>query len=249
MIEVLAFTAFLIAALVLQAPKGYSQELLVLAIIYLFTVLKLFFFHVHLRYFTQPIFNAWQFLVSSRIATLSNRTRNYGGLAISVVIIFIIVFAPPENLETGSTRVQRCISLFGMVVFLFILWATSHVSTSKNINFGEISAQLVLTVNVNFRLDHRTVRPSNGALWLSASSPNLFLVFSCCAPALAMISSPGYLVSWNYTSVSPTLVWTLCLVTPLPSVRIIYFVDLLLVPSIYKRCIEFVYLLFFCVDI
>ncbi|RUS30836.1 Na+ dependent nucleoside transporter C-terminus-domain-containing protein [Jimgerdemannia flammicorona] len=126
LLEVLIFTGFLIAAYIIQIPKGYNQELLVLGIIWLFTVLKLFFFHVKPHHITHPVYSAWQAAISRPVAKMEKRTRDYAGITAAVALVLIIAFVPAEDLENGSSRLQRFVSLFGMVVFLTLLWATSN---------------------------------------------------------------------------------------------------------------------------
>jgi hypothetical protein len=43
-------------------------------------------------------------------------------------VIIVTIFSLPDNPAIGSTRPRKLIALFGMLVFLFLVWATSNVS-------------------------------------------------------------------------------------------------------------------------
>lgn len=127
----LIFTGFLIAAFVLQVPKGYSQELLVLAIIYAYFTLYMFFCYVPTTIVTKP----WSMCVNKTssfiCSNLGKRTRIISYAILVAVIIAATIFSFPEKEE--SPRVRRLISLFGMFVFLAATYATSVVKYYKNI--------------------------------------------------------------------------------------------------------------------
>ncbi|KAI8077964.1 Na+ dependent nucleoside transporter C-terminus-domain-containing protein [Gilbertella persicaria] len=119
----LIFTGFLIAAYVLQIPKGYNQELLILGLVYLYFTLYVFFVFAPTTIVSKP----WNFCVdkvSTFIYThMSPRMRMiaYGCLVGAVIIA--TVFSFPEKEE--SPRVRRLISCFGLFVFIAATFASS----------------------------------------------------------------------------------------------------------------------------
>lgn len=121
----LIFTGFLSAAYALQVPKGYSQENLILGLIYAYFTLYLFFCYVPTTIVTKP----WLFClrkVSSFIySNMGKKTRTiaYAGLVLAVIVA--TVFSFPEKEE--SPRIRRLISLFGLIVFIFGTWLVSKV--------------------------------------------------------------------------------------------------------------------------
>ncbi|KAG1108597.1 hypothetical protein G6F42_015927 [Rhizopus arrhizus] len=102
----LIFTGFLSAAYALQVPKGYSQENLVLGLIYAYFTLFLFFCWVPTTIVTKPWMFCQRKIASFIYSNMSKRTRTiaYG---------------------EESPRVRRLIALFGMVVFIVGTWLAS----------------------------------------------------------------------------------------------------------------------------
>ncbi|KAI8062413.1 Na+ dependent nucleoside transporter C-terminus-domain-containing protein [Gongronella butleri] len=120
----LIFTGFFCAAMALQVPaRGYWSENLVLGLIYAWHSIYVFFCFVPTTIVTKP----WNWIISTAYAPLSGlesrvRTAMYAGLV--VVVIIVTVFSLPESPD--STRVQRVISLFGLVFFYAALFAASN---------------------------------------------------------------------------------------------------------------------------
>lgn len=117
------FTGFFIAAMVLQVPKGYSQENLVLGLIYAWTTLYFFFCFVPTTVVTTP-WNKFWYIVSRPVMKLSSKLRKLLYAFFVFAVIVITIFSLPESAD--STRVRRLIALFGMVVFLFLVFCTSN---------------------------------------------------------------------------------------------------------------------------
>jgi CNT family concentrative nucleoside transporter len=121
----LIFTGFLAAAYALQVPKGYSQENLILGLVYAWFSLYMFFTYAPKSIVTRP----WMFLVRTAgkpIMALPQRWRTllYGFSVFAIIVV--TVFAIDESPE--SNRIQRLIALFGVLVFLVALYASSTVS-------------------------------------------------------------------------------------------------------------------------
>ncbi|KAI8140209.1 Na+ dependent nucleoside transporter C-terminus-domain-containing protein [Fennellomyces sp. T-0311] len=135
----LLFTGYLAAAFGLQVPKGYDQENLVLGLIYAFFVLYMLFQHVPITIVTKPFYFCVRF-VGKPIMALSPTIRNflYGGSVLALIIV--VVFAMPETEQT--TRLQRLIGLFGLLVFLAGTWASSK--HRSHINWNTVSGGILL---------------------------------------------------------------------------------------------------------
>lgn len=121
----LVFTGFLIAAYVLQIPKGYNQELLVLGIIYAYFTLFLFFCYVPTTVVTKPWSRCINAISSFIYSNMGPRTRIISYAAFVIAVIVITIFSFPEKVE--SPRIRRLISLFGLFVFLSATYASSVV--------------------------------------------------------------------------------------------------------------------------
>ncbi|KAI9021655.1 Na+ dependent nucleoside transporter C-terminus-domain-containing protein [Phycomyces nitens] len=143
----LIFTGFLAAAYALQVPKGYDSENLILGLIYAWFSLYVFFAHFPTSIVTVP-FNFCVNLVGTPIMKFSRRIRElaYGSLVLAVIIITIFSL---EETET-STRVQRLIALFGMIVFLAVvfLFSSDHKAVKWNTISGAMLLQFLLALFV-----------------------------------------------------------------------------------------------------
>ncbi|KAG2177551.1 hypothetical protein INT44_008063 [Umbelopsis vinacea] len=121
----LIFTGFLIAALVLQVPKGYSQENLILGLIYAWVTLYFFFCIVPTTIVTKPWNRFWS-TVSRPIMRMPLLWRKLGYCFFTFAVIVITIFSLPDNPANGSTRVRKLIALFGMLVFITLVWLSSN---------------------------------------------------------------------------------------------------------------------------
>ncbi|KAG1470814.1 hypothetical protein G6F56_002465 [Rhizopus delemar] len=117
------FTGFLIASYVLQIPKGYDQELLILGLLYLYTSLFLLFCYVPTTVVTKP----WNFTVHSISEFLckrfSHRIRTIFWTSFVIAVIVATVFAFPEKEE--SPRIRRLISVFGFFIIIVCIYISS----------------------------------------------------------------------------------------------------------------------------
>lgn len=143
----LIFTGFLIAAYVLQIPKGYNQELLVLGIIYAYFSLFLFFCYVPTTIVTKPWSRCIKSISSLIYSNMGPRTRIIAYAAFVVVVIVVTIFSFPEKEE--SPRVRRLISLFGLFVFLLSTYAASVVKYRESLLLIFIS---ITDIYISFHL-------------------------------------------------------------------------------------------------
>lgn len=120
----LIFTGFLVAAYILQVPKGYNSENLILGLIYAWFTLYIISQYISFSRITRPVYNLGHSIMTPFLQ-LSKRWRlSIYALFVTTVIV-ATVFSFPET--KSSTRKQRLISLFGLVVFLLLLTVSSHV--------------------------------------------------------------------------------------------------------------------------
>ncbi|KAI7877457.1 hypothetical protein K492DRAFT_197647 [Lichtheimia hyalospora FSU 10163] len=156
----LIFTGFLVAAYTLQVPKGYNSENLILGLIYAWFTLYIVCQYISFSRVTQPLYNLGLSIMAPFLR-LSKRWRLLIYALFVTTVIVATVFSFPEN---KSTRKQRLISLFGVVVFLLLLTASSH--SRKAINWFIVCSGLLF----QFLLALFVFRSSVGHdifLWLS----------------------------------------------------------------------------------
>ncbi|KAG0352146.1 hypothetical protein BGZ54_002933, partial [Gamsiella multidivaricata] len=115
----LCFTAFLIAAIILNKNGPIS----VLAVAYGFTTLYLIAAHTPDRTFARPTHAIWN-MGAGVASKLPLRVRQIVGYGIFPVALLLTAVVRADN-EHG-TRVQRIISLCGLLIFLLALYATSR---------------------------------------------------------------------------------------------------------------------------
>ncbi|KAI7866264.1 Na+ dependent nucleoside transporter C-terminus-domain-containing protein [Spinellus fusiger] len=135
----LLFTGFLSAAYALQVPKGYDSENLILGLIYAWFSIYIFFSHFPTSLVTTP----WNFCISviaKPIMAFSPRVRSLAYAALTLTVIIVTIFSLPETAD--SSRLQRLIALFGMVVFLAMGYASSV--SRKDISWNTISGAMLL---------------------------------------------------------------------------------------------------------
>ena len=82
------------------------------------------FLYVPISLITRPVFFVWNQTASRLVRYVPERFRIPGAALVTIVVILIGAFASPESYE--NTRADRAVSLFGLVVFLFILWLSSR---------------------------------------------------------------------------------------------------------------------------
>lgn len=73
-------------------------------------------------------------------AMIPEKLRVPAGALLTIAVILVGAFASEESAD--NTRANRAISLFGLVVFLFLLWATSR--NRKLINWHTVIVGMLL---------------------------------------------------------------------------------------------------------
>ena len=85
--------------------------------------LRLLFYHIPITIITRPMHWIWA-QTGVRVAGLvPDRLKIPVSAAVVILVIMIGAFASPETHD--NTRANRAVSLFGLLVFIAVLWATS----------------------------------------------------------------------------------------------------------------------------
>ncbi|KAH7149036.1 Na+ dependent nucleoside transporter C-terminus-domain-containing protein, partial [Dactylonectria estremocensis] len=137
----LLFTGWWIASLVLHRN---DKNWVVPFLLWLAIVLRLFFFHVSSRYVSSPIRWVWHHTAVVVYDKTPPKLRTPGGAFIAISAILVGSFVSEENAD--NNRENRAVSLFGMLVFIAFLWATSKDRSKINWRtvIGGMLAQYVI---------------------------------------------------------------------------------------------------------
>lgn len=110
-----------IAGLILHR---YDREWLIPFLLYLAITLRILFFYVPISIITKPMYWIWNQTAPRFVSIIPEKLRTPAAALLCIGVILIGSFASPETAD--NTRENRAVSLFGLVVFLFVLWATSR---------------------------------------------------------------------------------------------------------------------------
>ncbi|KAK7720591.1 hypothetical protein SLS57_005370 [Botryosphaeria dothidea] len=117
----LFFTGWWIASLVLHR---HDKNWIIPFLLYLCITLRIIFFHVPITIVTKPMHFVWN-NTGVRFAALIPEKLRLPLSALLVFAVFLIgTFASEESAD--NTRGNRAISIVGLLIFIFILWATSR---------------------------------------------------------------------------------------------------------------------------
>ncbi|KAL8683396.1 MAG: hypothetical protein Q9186_000658 [Xanthomendoza sp. 1 TL-2023] len=123
----LFFTGWWIAGLILHGRKdslssrtGWLKPFL----LWLVITLRLLFFYVPITIITKPMHFVWNNTAVKIVGFVPNKMRTPAGAVIVVAVLLIGGFASQETVD--NTRDNRAVSLFGLAVIIFVLWATSR---------------------------------------------------------------------------------------------------------------------------
>lgn len=93
-------------------------------LLYLAITLRLIFFYIPITIITRPMYFIWNRTATPIVNAIPEKFRTLLGAVVCVGVILIGSFASPESAD--NTRANRAVSLFGLVVFIFVLWLTSR---------------------------------------------------------------------------------------------------------------------------
>ena len=113
-----------IAGLVLNQHRDKKLNWVVPFLLWLAISLRLLFFYVPISIIYNPMNWTWNNSVVKVGMLVPEKLRIPGAAAIVIAAFIVGAFATEET--EGNTRDNRAVSLFGLVVFIFVLWATSR---------------------------------------------------------------------------------------------------------------------------
>ncbi|KAL8675154.1 MAG: hypothetical protein Q9168_000407 [Polycauliona sp. 1 TL-2023] len=123
----LLFTGWWIAGLVLHGRKdplssrtGWLKPFL----LWLVISLRLMFFYVPITIVTKPMHFVWDNTAVRIVTFVPDKLKIPAGATIVVAVLLVGGFASPESVD--NTRTNRAVSLFGLAVIIFVMWATSR---------------------------------------------------------------------------------------------------------------------------
>ncbi|KAJ3471872.1 hypothetical protein MRS44_001971 [Fusarium solani] len=115
------FTGWWIASLVVHRN---DKNWIIPFLLWLAITLRLIFFHVPIRYVSGPIRWTWHHTAVVVYDMIPAKFRTPAGAFVAIATILVGSFASEEVAD--NTRENRAVSLFGMAVFIFVLWVTSR---------------------------------------------------------------------------------------------------------------------------
>lgn len=119
------FTGWWIASLVLHRN---DMNWVVPFLLWLAITLRLIFFHVPIAIVSKPIKWTWQHTAVFVYERLPPRARTPLGAFVAIAAVLVGTFVTDESAD--NNRENRAVSLFGLVVLLFVFWATSKKRTA-----------------------------------------------------------------------------------------------------------------------
>ncbi|KAF4448326.1 CNT family concentrative nucleoside transporter [Fusarium austroafricanum] len=131
LIIVCLFTGWWIASLVLHRD---DKNWVVPFLLWLAIMLRIIFFYVPSRHVSNAIKWVWQRSAVKVYDVIPAHLRTLAGATITVAAILAGAFGSEEVAD--NTRENRAVSVFGLIVFLFVLWLTSK--DRKRINWRTV---------------------------------------------------------------------------------------------------------------
>ncbi|CAL8582923.1 hypothetical protein XPA_008564 [Xanthoria parietina] len=122
----LFFTSWWIAGLILHGrkdPIGSRTGWLKPFLLWLVITLRMMFFYVPITVVTKPMHFVWNNTAVRIVSFVPDKLKIPAGATIVVGVLLIGGFASPESVD--NTRDNRAVSLFGLAVIIFVMWATS----------------------------------------------------------------------------------------------------------------------------
>lgn len=121
----LVMTGWWIAGLVLHRPgTAKPKNWIIPFLLWLAISLRLLFFHIPISLVSKPMHIVWDNTAVRATSYIPEKWRTPAAAVGTVAVILVGAFASEENAD--NTRENRAVSLFGLLVCIFALWATSR---------------------------------------------------------------------------------------------------------------------------
>ncbi|KAL2814894.1 Na+ dependent nucleoside transporter C-terminus-domain-containing protein [Aspergillus cavernicola] len=117
----LLFTGWWIAGLILHR---YDLGWLIPFLLWLAITLRFIFVYVPVSIVMRPVQFVWKSTATPFVAMIPEQWRIPGAALLTIAVILIGSFVSAE--APGNSRADRAVSLFGLVVCIFLLWLTSR---------------------------------------------------------------------------------------------------------------------------
>ncbi|KAI9705956.1 MAG: hypothetical protein M1836_005362 [Candelina mexicana] len=121
----LLFTGWWIAGLILHTSNRLKKDngWLIPFLVYFAITLRIVFFHAPIALITKPMHFIWNNTGIRFAQLIPEKLKIPAGATLVVAVIVIGAFASPVSQD--NSRDNRAVSLFGLLVFIAVLWATS----------------------------------------------------------------------------------------------------------------------------
>lgn len=193
-----------IASLILHR---HDKNWVIPFLLYLAITLRLVFLYVPVSIITRPVFALWRHTTSPLVRRIPEKLRIPGAALVTIAVILVGSFASPESAD--NTRANRAVSLFGLVVALFVLWATSR--DRRRINWHTV----VVGMLVQFIIALFVLRTQVGFDIFNFVSTLARLLLGFAEDGVDFLVTDGFATShssWFIVSVIPAIIFFVSLV-------------------------------------
>lgn len=176
-------------------------------LLYLAITLRIILLYIPVSIVTRPVFALWRYVTAPVVRAIPERLRIPAAALLTIAVILAGSFASPETED--NTRSNRAVSLFGLVVALFVLWATSR--DRSRINWHTV----VVGMLVQFVIAVFVLRTQVGYDIFNFISTLARLLLGFAEDGVDFLVTTGFAAnhsSWFIVSVIPAIIFFVSLV-------------------------------------